>query len=175
MPANSRDTQGLQNKDKASLTPPHRGRAHRQVRQRGSRPGGQEQPGQHNEVSAKAGEGTVPFRRPIVKPQRGSDLVSRQTHLRVPWEVGCFSSNLWALQRELWRRWMPGTPELCNLKRESLCQSCPGCCWSSDLPLCQDRVLPAGQGGCLPGAHKASFSFSLLQRALVSLSGHFES
>nr|KAF6478072.1 mannan binding lectin serine peptidase 1 [Molossus molossus] len=31
MPANSRDTQGPQNKDKASLTP-HRGRAHRQLR-----------------------------------------------------------------------------------------------------------------------------------------------
>ncbi|KAG8515842.1 Mannan-binding lectin serine protease 1, partial [Galemys pyrenaicus] len=51
MPANSRDTQGPQNKDKASLTP-HRGQAHRQVRLGGPRPGSQEYPRQENEALA---------------------------------------------------------------------------------------------------------------------------
>ncbi|XP_048070915.1 mannan-binding lectin serine protease 1 isoform X7 [Ursus arctos] len=52
MPANSRDTQGPQNKDKASLTP-HRGQAHRKVRPRGPKPGSQEHPRQENEVETE--------------------------------------------------------------------------------------------------------------------------
>lgn len=87
MPANSRVTQGPQNKDKADTT---LGTSSRTVRPRG--PGSQEHSRQENEVSARAEVGTgwvggVAFRDQMPSSPGRSDLVSGQTHLRVLWLV----------------------------------------------------------------------------------------
>ncbi|KAK2505092.1 hypothetical protein MC885_001254 [Smutsia gigantea] len=58
MPANSRDTQGPQNKDKASLTP-HRDKLTGKSGQQGPKPVSQEHPRQENEVSARERVGTA--------------------------------------------------------------------------------------------------------------------
>jgi hypothetical protein len=124
MPANSRDTQGPQNKDKASLTP-HRG-ANRQVWQRGPKPGSQEKARQENEVSARAGEDSMPSGGPGVKLEGLTLFLGILTCMSCGWLArGRGVGSHGPLGRAVETQGVfPETAETSNLKRESLCKSC---------------------------------------------------
>lgn len=174
MPANSRDTQGPQNKDKASLTP-HRGQAHRKVRPRGPKPGSQEHPRQENEVSARAGVGMGALWRTRCQVARDGLTLS-------PGSLTCvscrpcrgFSAIPGASRKEMWAGRCPGTAETRSSKRETLCKSCPALPRLS-FSLCQRRVLCAANATFLLLPTRLIFCFPPLRRALVYLFHHFVS
>ena len=164
MPANSRVTQGPQNKDKADTT---LGTSSRTVRPRG--PGSQEYSGQENEVSARAEVGTgwtggwLSGARCQVALEGLTLSLGRLTCVSCGWRRGP-SSVLGALRRE------PGWGlawDSRDLQLET------GGCGSVQMPpvplelrflLRQRRVLPAGQCDFPPVAHKVEFLFSSFKK-----------
>lgn len=175
MPANSRDTQGPQNKDKASLTP-HQGSAHRQVRPGGPRPGSQEHPRQENEVSARAGAVTgVPAGTRCQVAMKGLTLsFGRLTCVSYGWCRGGYHRSLKALRREMRSGCLPRDSEDIQLETRDCANPAPILLRLTFL-FCQHRVLPAGKCDFPPVAHRIIFCFLPLQRALVYLSQYFVS
>lgn len=159
MPANSRDTQGPQNKDKASLTP-HQGRAHRQARPGGPKPGSQEHPRQENEVSARAGVGTgVPSGTRCQVAIQGLTLsLGRLTCLSCGWQMG-FLIHSWGLREG--RQGLgafPGTPGNMQLETGDFVQILP--------QSAEAHISPSAGVGCCP---QAKVTFLLLPTRLTFL------
>lgn len=145
MPANSRDTQGPQNKDKASLTP-HRDELTGKSGQGGPKPGSQERPRQENEVSARERVGMGAPQGPGPSSPGGSDLVSRQTHLHVQRVVqGGSHQSLRLWKGRTWAGHLPWDSGDMQLETKN-CANHAQCCRSSDFSLCQHRCRLLANG-----------------------------